>query len=304
MVRMRVMVAGSSGLIGKGIVASLKGDGHDVVRLVRRPATAKGELTWHPDRDELDPALVSTVDVAINLCGVNIGDKRWDDQFKRLLRSSRLNPTRVLSRAIAAAHPRPSVLLNASAIGYYGDRGDEVLTEDSGPGTGFFADLCQAWEASTQAAEEAGVRVALMRNGLVLSKGEGLLGRLLPLFKLGIAGNLASGRQYMPCISLSDTVGAMRFLIDNDIAGAVNVVGPEPVTNSEFTKTLGALVHRPTVLPVPRFALRAVAGELANDALRSARVVPALLTQVGYRFQHPTFAAALEAALTPNAPRG
>lgn len=294
---MRIAVAGSSGLIGTALVTRLTADGHDVTRLVRRPARAADELSWDPDGGELDAAAVSTWDAAVNLCGVNVGDKRWDDDFKKLLRSSRINPTRTLSTAIAAAYPRPKVLLNASAIGYYGDRGSAVLTENSPPGEGYFAGVCRAWEASTEPAEEADVRVVHLRNGLVLRKGDGLLGRLLPIFKAGIAGKLGDGQQYMPCISLVDTVAAIRFLLDHDVAGPVNVVGPEPVTNAEFTRTLGHLVHRPTILPVPKFAARIVAGELANDALASLRVVPEVLRDNGFHFQHPTFESALKAAL-------
>jgi len=192
------------------------------------------------------------------------------------------------------------VLLNASAIGFYGDRGAEVLTENSAPGSGFFADLCQAWEASTQAAEAASVRVVLMRNGLVLRKGEGLLGRLLPIFRLGIAGNLASGKQYMPCISLDDTVGAIRFLMASDVAGPVNVVGPEPVTNAEFTRALAKALHRPAIFHAPGFALKLVLGEMADMLLTGQRVVPTRAEELGYRFAFRDLEGALSQVLERN----
>jgi uncharacterized protein (TIGR01777 family) len=294
---MRIAVAGSSGLIGTALVRSLIAGGHDVTRLVRRAARSADEVSWDPDGGDLDPAAVASWDAVVNLCGVNIGDKRWNDEFKKLLRSSRINPTRTLATAIAAASPRPKVLLNASGVGFYGDRGAVVLDESSPPGQGFDADLCQAWEAATGPAEEAGVRVAYLRNGVVLRKGQGLLGRLVPIVKLGIAGKLGSGRQYMACISLTDVVAATQYLLDSDISGPVNLTSPEPVTNAEFMRTLGHLVHRPTIMPVPGFATTIVAGEVAKDVLVSRRVVPAVLQGHGFAFQHPDIESALKAAL-------
>jgi uncharacterized protein (TIGR01777 family) len=294
---MRIVIGGASGFIGTPLVERLRAAGHDVVQLVRREPQAENEVQWRPNQTELDPAAVDGADAAINLAGVGIGDKRWTNEYKALLRTSRVNSTDALARAIATAANPPRTLLNASGAGFYGDAGDREVDESAPAGTGFFPDLCEAWEAATLPAEKAGVRVVHLRTGLVLGPGGGLLGTLLPLFRLGLGARLGSGRQWMPWISLADALGAIEFLLSADIVGAVNVTGPVPVTNAEFTRTLGGVLHRPAVLRVPGFALRLVAGEFGGEALASQRVLPAVLAEAGYPFTHRDLESALRWAL-------
>src|SRR5947209_157153 len=259
---MRIVVGGSSGFIGTALVDRLRGSGHEVLRLVRRDPAGEDEVAWRPSVEPLDPAVLDGADAAVNLAGVGVGDHRWNEAYKALIRSSRLNSTGALATAVAAAAAPPRVLLNASAVGYYGDTGDREVDESAPPGTGYFPTVCQAWEAATQPAEDAGIRVAHLRTGLVLGPGGGLLKPMLPLFRLGLGGRLGSGRQWMPWISLADEVAAIEFLLSADaVTGAVNLTGPAPVTNAEFTRTLGRVLHRPAVLPVPVAALRVVLGE-------------------------------------------
>jgi uncharacterized protein (TIGR01777 family) len=298
---MRIIVAGSTGYIGSALVTSLRSDGHEVVRLVRRATAGPDEVRWNPAAGELDPTVLHGADVAVNLAGVGVGDRRWTDGYKRLILSSRVDSTVTLSRALAHAHPAdgPDTLLNASAIGFYGDRGDEVLDESSPPGEGFFPDVCRTWEAATHAAEDAGVRVCHLRTGLVVGPGGGLMKRLVPLFRAGLGGKLGSGRQYQSWISLADEVAAVRFLAGrDDIAGPVNLTAPAAVTNAEFTRALAAAVRRPAVLPVPGFGLRVVLGEFAGNVVDSARVVPGVLTGAGFRYEHPDVSKALQWAVT------
>jgi uncharacterized protein (TIGR01777 family) len=296
-VRVRIIVAGASGYLGTALVDRLRSDGHDVVRLVRRTAHAPEEVTWRPAAGEIDPATLAGADVAVNYAGVGVGDKRWTDAYKQEILSSRIDSTVTLARALATTDGGPRVLLNASAIGYYGDRGDEVLDEDSPPGDGFFPDVCRAWEAATQAAEEAGVRVCNLRSGLVVGPGGGLMRRLLPLYKAGLGGPLGSGRQYQSWISLADHVGAAMFLMTAQLSGPVNLTGPVPVPNSVFSDALGHAVHRPSLLPAPRFGLKAVLGEFADNVLESQRAVPRVLLDAGYTFQHPDVDRALRYAV-------
>lgn len=295
---MRIVIAGSSGLIGTALVDRLRNDGHEVIRLVRRTPGGPDELRWSPGGDGLDPAALTDADVAINLAGAGVGDKRWTEDYKRRIRTSRVDSTVTLSRAAAVAANGPQVLLNASAIGYYGDRGDEVLDENSPAGDGFLPDVCRAWESATQAAEDAGVRVCHLRSGLVLSGNGGLLGRMVPLFKAGIGGKLGDGRQYMSWISLADEISAIRFLMTADhVSGAVNLTGPEPVTNAEFTRVLGRVLRRPTLLPAPKAAIRLALGQFSEDVLSSARVRPAALIDAGFRHEHADVAAAVRWAV-------
>jgi uncharacterized protein (TIGR01777 family) len=289
---MRIVIGGSSGFIGTALVDRLRAAGHDVVRLVRREPDGPGEIAWRPNEAPLDPATVDGADAAINLAGVGVGDQRWDDAYKALIRSSRVNATGALAEAIAAAPRPPRVLLNSSAVGFYGDTGDREVDEWAPAGPGYFPEVCQAWEAATGPAESAGIRVAHLRTGLVLGPG-GLLGQLLPLFRFGLGARLGDGRQWMPWISLADTLAAIEFLLTADVTGAVNLTGPAPVTNAEFTRTLGRVLHRPAVLAVPGFVLRLVRGEFGAEALASQRVLPAVLAEAGFTFEHPDIEAAL-----------
>ena len=288
-----VAVAGSSGLIGSALVAALRIADHRVLRIVRRKPANRDELRWNPDSGEFDPAGLDGVDAVVNLCGVGVGDKRWSGSFKQQLRDSRIDPTEVISAAVVQAGV--PVLVNASAVGYYGDTGDRTVDETAPAGTGFLAQLCVDWEAATTPARNAGVRVVLARTGLVLSPGGGVLGRLRPLFALGLGGRLASGRQYMPWISLEDEVRALIFAIGADaLSGPVNFTGPAPVTNAEFTAALGKAVNRPAPWPVPGFALRAAVGEFAQEGLLGGqRAIPAALERAGFEFHHRTLGEAL-----------
>lgn len=294
---MRIVIGGASGFLGRPLVKQLRANGHEVVRLVRREPAAPDEVTWRPNQGQLDPAVVDGADAAINLGGAGVGDHRWNEEYKRLIRSSRVNSTEMLARAVGAAQRPPRVLLNASAVGYYGDTGDGEVDEAGKPGSGFFPEVCQAWEAATAPAEEAGIRVAHLRNGLVLGPDGGLLGPMLPMFRLGLGGPLGNGRQWMPWISLADALAAMEFLLTADVTGAVNLTGPAPVRNKVFARTLGRVLRRPAVLPVPALALRLVIGEFGREAVASQRVLPAVLTGAGYRFEHPDLEAALRWAL-------
>ncbi|HPY25179.1 MAG: uncharacterized protein QG655_3748 [Actinomycetota bacterium] len=288
-----IAIAGSSGLIGSALVAALRASGHRVVRIVRRGAANSDELEWHPDDDDFDPDDLAGVDAVVNLCGVGVGDRRWSGAFKQSLRDSRIDPTEVISAAVAEAEI--PILVNASAVGYYGDTGDRVIDESAPAGDGFLAGLCADWEAATRPAQQAGTRVVLARTGLVLSPGGGLLSRLRPLFALGLGGRLAGGRQYMPWISLEDEVRALEFALDTPaLSGPVNFTGPAPVTNAEFTAAMGRALNRPAPWTVPGFALRTLLGEFADEGLLGGqRAVPAALEGAGFVFHHKTIGEAL-----------
>ncbi|WP_073482768.1 TIGR01777 family oxidoreductase [Streptoalloteichus hindustanus] len=293
---MRVVVAGSSGLIGTALVPALRAAGHEVVRLVRRRATAPDERSWDPPAGELQPGALDGVDAVVNLCGARLGDERWSAARKQLLVDTRIVPTEVLAGAVVE-HGVP-VLVNASAAGYYGDTRDEVVTEAAAGGLGFLAELCQRWEDATSPAVEAGVRVARLRTGVVLSPSGGLLGRLRPLFSAFLGARLGDGRQYLSWISLDDALGAVQHVLGHDsLAGPVNLTAPAPVTNAEFTHALGDALGRPAPWVVPGFALRAALGEVAETLLTGQRVVPAALERHGYAFLHPSVGAALRACL-------
>ena len=292
---MKIAVTGSSGMIGSALVTSLRDDGHTVLRLVRHSPSDADGIRWDPAARTLDPATLAGVDAVVNLAGVGIGDRRWTADRKHAVLASRLDATGTVSAAIAAAEPGPRALLSASAIGWYGDTGDAVVDESAPAGDDFLAEVCRRWEAATRPAEQAGVRVAHLRSGLVCGKG-GLLGRLLPLARLGLASPLGSGRQWWSWISLADEIGAIRHVLtDTGIAGAVNLTGPNPVTNRDFTRILGRVLHRPVVLPpVPRAALRLAIGEFADVGIVAGqRVLPRVLQETGYRFRHETAEQAL-----------
>jgi uncharacterized protein len=293
---MRVVVAGSSGLIGTSLIAGLRQAEHEVVRLVRRVPGAPDERGWDPDTGALDSDALDGADAVVNLCGPGIGDKRWTPERKRYLVQARVRATEVLAEAVVKA--RVPVLANASAVGYYGDTGSQPVTETSPPGSDFLADLCRRWEAATSVASDSGTtRVVLLRSGLVISPSGGLLGQLRPLFKLMLGGRLGSGQQYMPWISLDDEIAAIRFALETpEISGPVNLTGPAPVTNAVFTRALGEALGRPAPWIVPGFAMRAALGEAADAALTGQRALPTVLEANGFSFQHPTIGAALAAA--------
>jgi hypothetical protein len=299
---MKVAVTGSSGLIGTRLVAALRADGHEVLRLVRRTPRTADEHRWDPQHRRIDPALLSDVDAVVNLAGTPIRPRPFTAGYKEQLRSSRLDSTITVSEALAAAATadpgRRRVLLSASAVGYYGDTGDRPVQEDAPPGSDFLARLCVDWEAATRAAEDAGVRVVHLRTGLVVGR-DAMLVRILGLvFRAGLGGRMGSGRQYWPWISLDDEVDAMRFLLTADVSGPVNLTGPAPVTNAEFVRRLAAAVHRPAVLPVPGPVLSLALGEFGRSSvLAGQRAVPAALERAGYQWTHRDLDDAFRAAL-------
>lgn len=294
-----IAIAGSSGLIGSALTSALRAADHRVLRLVRRAPATADEIFWNPDTGEFDASALRGVDAVVNMCGVGVAAKRWSGAFKQSLRDSRIGPTEVLSRAVVESGV--PVLVNSSAVGYYGDTRDHVVDESGPAGHGFLAGLCRDWEAATETASAAGVRVVLMRTGLVLSPSGGMLARLKPLFGLGLGARLGNGRQYMPWISLEDEVRALTFAIErDDLAGPVNGTGPAPVTNAEFTTALGRALNRPTPMLVPGFALRAVLGEFAEEGLLGGqRAIPAALERVGFEFRHHTIGEAMAYVTAP-----
>ena len=291
---LHIAVTGASGLLGSTLIPALTTGGHRVTRLVRG-VPRENEIRWDPAGGGLDPAALRGVDAVVHLAGENIAGARWTAAHQRRVLESRRTGTRLLSEAIARAPGGPRVLVSASAVGLYGDRGDEVLTEESPPGRGFLPDVGRAWEEGTTAAAEAGVRVVRLRIGLVLTPAGGLLERLLPPFRLGLGGRIGSGTQWMSWISVDDLVAVFHHALTTESArGPMNAVGPEPVTNAEFTRALGVALRRPALFPVPAGALRLVFGRMADEAiLASARVLPAALLASGYRFRHPTLPEAL-----------
>jgi uncharacterized protein (TIGR01777 family) len=295
---MKVLVTGSHGLIASALISRLGGDGHTVTRLVRQPP-GPGELQWDPEGGTVDRAGLDGHDAVVHLAGVGIGEHRWTSEHKRAVLDSRVKGTRLLSEVIAGLDRKP-VLVSGSAVGYYGNRGDEQLTEASAPGDDFLSEICTQWEAATGAAESAGVRVVHLRTGIVLAKGGGALEQMLMPFKLGIGGRLGSGRQWFSWIHIDDEVGAILHALTHDeVRGPLNAVGPNPATNADFTKALGRALHRPTVVPVPKLGLRLLFGrEMADTMLLSGqRVLPTVLQQTGYQFALPDLDAALASAL-------
>jgi|LakMenEpi03Aug12_release.lakeMendotaPanAssembly.Ray.scaffolds.fasta_scaffold76867_2 uncharacterized protein (TIGR01777 family) len=295
---MKIVISGASGLIGTPLVTRLRGKGHEVVRLVRR-APARGEAQWDPKAGVLDPAILEGADAVIHLSGAGIGDKRWTDAYKREVLESRTLSTSLLARTIATLERKPRVFLSGSAIGIYGARDDEALTESSAHGTGFLADVCEQWEAAAAPASDAGVRTVFLRTGIVLSPQGGALKKLLAVFKIGIGGRFGSGKQWQSWISLDDELGAIEFLLDAPVSGPVNLTAPQPVTNAEFTRVLARVVKRPAVLPIPSFGPKLLLGAELADALlfTGQRVLPNVLTTNGYVFAHATLEDALRALL-------
>lgn len=296
---MRIAVTGAGGFLGSALVPALAAAGHTVVRVSRgEPRPGSSDVIWDPARGTIDARALEGVDAAIHLAGENIA-QRWTDDARRRILDSRTQGTGLLARTLAALDRPPLVLLSASAIGIYGDRGDEEVDEGSAPGTGFLADVVRAWEAAADPARSAGIRVVHPRLGVILGRDGGVLGRLLPPFRLGLGGPVGDGRQWMSWVARSDVVGALTFLLATEtLAGAVNVVAPEPARNGSFTEALGHVLHRPTLGIVPAFALRAVYGQMAEETLLAGqRVRPARLDAAGFRFLHPTLIGALRSEL-------
>lgn len=295
---MNVLISGASGLVGGYLVPRLERAGHQVYRLVRRKPASPMERQWNPD-ERVNPIVLDRIDAVIHLAGENIGEGRWTEEKKRRIRESRVHGTRRLAEAIAEASAPPKSLVCASAIGFYGDRGDTTLDEGSSAGSGFLPDVCREWEGAADPARNRGVRVAHVRLGVVLSSEGGALAKMLLPFKMGVGGVIGSGKQYWSCISVDEAAAVFQYAAENDsVSGPVNAVCPEPVTNHDFTKTLGRILGRPTVFPLPAFMARLALGQMADDLiLSSARVVPAKLTAAGYPFAHPNLESSLRAAL-------
>jgi uncharacterized protein (TIGR01777 family) len=290
----RILVSGVSGPIGAGLLPSLKACGYEVTRLVRGPATAEGQISWNP-LQPIAPDTVSRFDAVIHLAGESIVG-RWTQAKKAKIRDSRVLGTTNLAKALAQAKRKPEVFVCSSAIGYYGDRGNQVLNERSTPGSGFLSDVCREWEAATQAAARAGIRTVQMRTGVVLSPEGGALGKMLIPFKLGVGGKIGNGRQWMSWIDVQDMVGAIHHILKSDLLqGPVNMVAPKAVTNAEFTKTLGNVLSQPAILPMPAFAVKLAFGEMGETVLlASQRVEPAQLVMSGYPFRFTNLQASLE----------
>lgn len=287
---MQVAITGSSGLIGTALTGALEGAGHTPVPVVRTKP-GPGQIGWDPAAGTIDASAFEGLDAVVHLAGAGIGDKRWTDERKRVLVESRTVPTDLLARTLAGLDNAPSVLLSASGVDYYGDRGDEILTETSSPGSGFLPELCVAWEAAAQPAADAGIRTAFLRTAPVQTPAGGALGKTLPLFRFGLGGRMGSGEQWWSWISIDDHIGAMLHLLSaSDVSGGVNMCAPNPVTNKQYTKALGHELGRPTILPIPSFGPKLVVGaELADTLLsQSKRAVPAVLEASGYRFRQPT----------------
>ncbi|GHE05190.1 TIGR01777 family oxidoreductase [Streptomyces alanosinicus] len=302
---MRVAITGSTGLIGSALTRSLLADGHQVVRLVRdrsaaAPRDGSAAAHWDPVAGRVEPGALDGADAVVHLAGAGVGDKRWTAAYKREIHDSRVRGTDTVARACAAAARPPRVLVSASATGFYGDTGERTVDEGESAGSDFLARVCVDWEAATDPARQAGIRVVHPRTGLVVSARGGAFGRLLPLFRLGLGGRLGSGDQYWPFISLPDHIAALRFALGTgELSGPLNFTAPEPLTNREVTRALSHALRRPAFAAVPAFALRTALGEFAASITCSARVVPAALHKAGFAFSHPTIDGALDSALRP-----
>ena len=296
---MRTAVSGASSLLGAALLPMLRDAGHDVIRLVRRVPVEPGEVQWDPVEAHIDVAALGGIDAAVHLAGENISNRRWSARHKQRIRESRVLGARLLAETLARLDPPPATLVCASAVGYYGDRGAETLTEDSPSGRGFFPEVVMEWEAAATPAAEAGARVVHLRYGPVMSAKGGVLGRMLTFFRAGLGSTFGSGRQFQPWIALDDAVGAILLALSNSaLRGPVNAVAPNPVSNAQFTAILDRAVRRPTLLHVPAFAVKLLLGQMGTELLLSSTTaIPARLQSVGYEFQYPDLDAALEHAL-------
>jgi uncharacterized protein (TIGR01777 family) len=295
---MKVAITGASGLIGSALVPHLRARGDEVLRLVRRQATAPDEVSWDPAAGTVDLSALTGIDAVVHLAGAGVGGHRWTDSYKKTILDSRVDSTHTIVRAMTQLDPRPTTLVAGSAIGWYGDTGDRAVDETAPAGTGFLADVVRAWEAAADPARDAGIRVTHARTGLVVAKHGGAWAKLFPIFKLGLGGKLGSGHQYWSWISLRDEIAALTYLLDNpNMSGPVNLTGPEPATNAEVTRAMGAVLGRPTLLPVPAFALKTILGEFSTEILSSARVIPEVLETSGFTWQDTTVESAIRTAL-------
>src|SRR2546423_9510713 len=303
---MKILITGSTGLVGSALIPSLKSSGHQIVGLVRSKPKDASEVYWNPEQGTINAAELEGLDAVVHLAGENLAAGRWTDEKKKRIRESRIKGTRLLSETLAQLNEKPAVLVSASAVGFYGNRGDEILTEQRPSGSDFLAEVCREWELATQAAAQAGIRVVNLRFGVIFSGEGGALKKMLTPFRLGIGGKLGSGRQYLSWIAIDDVVGAIEHALTNDsLRGGVNAVAPQAVTNREFTKTLGRVLSRPTIFPVPAFAARLAFGEMADATLLSSqRVEPERLNEAGYTFKYPTLEAALRHVLNKEGRRG
>jgi uncharacterized protein (TIGR01777 family) len=304
---MKIVVTGSSGLIGSALVRVLSSEGeghaHEVLRLVRRDVSADDEISWDPAAGRgPNVERLQGVDAAINLAGAGLGDHRWSDGYKKEILDSRVSSTRLLAEALANVDPNPSVLLSGSAVGFYGDTGDRFVDEESPAAQDFAATVAREWEEAAIAASDAGIRTVFLRTGIVLSTKGGALGKVLPLFKAGVGGRLGSGNQYISWIARPDHIAAMRFLLDaDDVSGPVNLTAPNPVTNRDYTKAIAAAVHRPALFAAPSIALKAVLGEFAGNVVGGQRVLPKRLVDAGFEFGYSDIEGALRALVEANA---
>jgi uncharacterized protein len=295
----RILISGSHGLVGKALSKALAAEGHDIYSLVRYAPHTEKEIEWSPDRYSIAISRIEGFDAVYHLAGESIASGRWNEEKKRKIRESRTKGTKLLSDALANLSQPPKTLISASAIGYYGDRGDELLTEASLPGKDFLADVCVEWEKATEHARAKGVRVVNTRFGIILDKEGGALAKMLTPFRMGIGGRIGAGKQWMSWIALDDVIGALQFVLSNETLNSpVNFVAPNPVTNAEFTKTLGNVLSRPTLFPIPEFGVRLAFGEMADALLLSSqRVEPSSLKQSGYEFRYAKLESALRAIL-------
>jgi uncharacterized protein (TIGR01777 family) len=283
----KIAVTGASGLIGSSLLPYLRSQGHEVVSLVRREPRTPWQARWDPQTGDVDLAALRGTDGVVHLAGAGVGDRRWNDAYKQQILSSRVDGTRTIARAMAALDPRPQVLVSGSAIGVYGNRGDELLDEAAAPGDTFLANVVRAWEGAADPARDAGIRVVHPRTGLVMSRSGGAFGRMLPLVRLGLAGPLGSGRQWWSWITLRDEVRALSWLLDHPLSGPVNLTAPAPARQRDVVAALARAVHRPALLPAPGVALRLVLGEFASEVLASQRILPSALRAAGFTFEHP-----------------